>query len=335
MALDDRLLEMKKNVIRQTVKKICTEDGVKEPLINFEGCPEENKWGQLAHYHPDKHMICISKRQLQIQDFSELKRTAIHEMTHAIGFYAHNTDFTHVATEIGKSTAGLTPEWASNKETVSSQDQKSEKSDTITKNMCSVNGCLNRIDAQCGYCYKFYCQKHLEATITTTLNEVNSIKPEDAEKRVKYTQDWQKQKGHSCFEYTGIWNKWYETKKKLEQEAFDAFLDGEDTYRYIPPEPALVLTVEKNTKKPTNFNGNQITFTYKTMTDEEKKIARKKLSIDMYDKPHIISEPKRVIGKKTPNKQKVIESREPISDWEREKTEHKQSQNKTKKNSSM
>ena len=49
MALDDRLLEMKKNVIRQTVKKICTEDGVKEPLINFEGCPEENKWGQLAH----------------------------------------------------------------------------------------------------------------------------------------------------------------------------------------------------------------------------------------------------------------------------------------------
>ena len=53
------------------------------PSFNFYGCPDEEE-NQLAHYHPDSNTICISKRQLNLQSFDELRNTMVHEAAHIL-----------------------------------------------------------------------------------------------------------------------------------------------------------------------------------------------------------------------------------------------------------
>ena len=80
---DNQLLETKKKNFIEVVNRICGNRNLPLPYVNFDGCPAENR-DQLAHYHSDVNMICISKRQLFVLNFEDLEEVAAHEVAHIL-----------------------------------------------------------------------------------------------------------------------------------------------------------------------------------------------------------------------------------------------------------
>lgn len=80
---DKELLELKKKKFLEAVSRICENRNLPLPYVNFDGCPAENG-DQLAHYHSDVNMICISKRQLTALNFDDLEEVVAHEVAHIL-----------------------------------------------------------------------------------------------------------------------------------------------------------------------------------------------------------------------------------------------------------
>ena len=103
------MLAWKRKLVQHVVYLVCEATGLREPSINFKGCDQEKSQSELAHYHPDRNMICFSERQLTIQDFNTLKSTAIHEVVHALGLHEHGSEFTKLNAEISVKLARFNP----------------------------------------------------------------------------------------------------------------------------------------------------------------------------------------------------------------------------------
>lgn len=103
--LDKKLLEIKKKKFIEVVNRICKNRNLPTPYVNFDGCPEENE-DQLAHYHPDVNMICISKRQLFVLNFDDLEEVAAHEVAHIL---EPNHDINFIREENINKQSGWTP----------------------------------------------------------------------------------------------------------------------------------------------------------------------------------------------------------------------------------
>ena len=93
------IIDAKKRVFIDAVKDTCDALHLPMPEINFSG-NDDNDNNELAHSHPDSYKICISERQLKLQDTEGLKETANHEMTHLIGIIEHGNKFEKVKIEL-------------------------------------------------------------------------------------------------------------------------------------------------------------------------------------------------------------------------------------------
>jgi|GEM_PF-5444504 hypothetical protein len=82
--LNNLTLKGKKDKVIETVYLTCEFCNLSVPKINFNGCKQEKR-DQLAHYHPDEKKICISERQLKLQNLTTLEDTTIHEVIHHLG----------------------------------------------------------------------------------------------------------------------------------------------------------------------------------------------------------------------------------------------------------
>ncbi len=81
---DARLLEIRKQYALEAVANVCAKEGLPEPVVNFEGCPNETEF-QLAHYHPDLNRICISVIQLyKLKTREAIRDTMFHELAHMV-----------------------------------------------------------------------------------------------------------------------------------------------------------------------------------------------------------------------------------------------------------
>ncbi len=243
-------LKKKKELVTQTVFQVWQQFDMPNPppYVNFEGCKEEKTWNQLAHYHPDQHIICISERQLNIQNLDELKNTVIHELTHAFGVLSHGTEFRRkkagISSKIWRPPSGVSYvtgdaiNLASKKirENPEELAKVNEDSDMVkflddrskgTKNAggdltegkhCIYNDgvkkCHKPSEDKCGYCGKRLCSEHLPALIVTGLSKLRAIsRNTDYRKWKKYNEDWRSKGGHPCPEFTGLWNRWYNRYK--------------------------------------------------------------------------------------------------------------------------
>jgi len=90
--MGDHFLETKREYAQYVVKVVCEKRKFPIPSFNFAGCPGEDE-NQLAHYHRDSNRICISKRQLNLHNFDELRDTMVHEAAHIVA-YDHDDWFT-------------------------------------------------------------------------------------------------------------------------------------------------------------------------------------------------------------------------------------------------
>ncbi|ASI13754.1 membrane protein [Candidatus Mancarchaeum acidiphilum] len=93
------IIEAKKRVFTEAVMDACDALHLPVPEINFSG-DDDNNPNELAHSHPDLYKICISERQLKLQDSAGLKETANHEMTHLIGMIEHGKEFEKVKNQL-------------------------------------------------------------------------------------------------------------------------------------------------------------------------------------------------------------------------------------------
>lgn len=300
--LDTNILQWKKDLIENIVYLVCTKQNISLPNINFNGCREERP-NQLAHYHPGQHVICVSERQLRVQSLEELKRTAAHEVTHALGFHSHNADFEHMNREINIELALYNPSSVISEYDGSKTTDKLDHERKIRSgiNICSANGCNKRAVNICRYCMKRYCQTHSEALMISTLAQINMLNQYDAEKRIKLEEDWNKEGGHPCPLYTADWNTWYDKKKRVQYDAFGVFLGDDKNVASIPKEPPslFVYPIEKDAKKGLNradkiSNGSKKskgTTQYLPLTQEALKATRAKLGIDIeYTQPVKVNE---------------------------------------------
>lgn len=82
--LDNLTLKGKKDKVIETVHLTCEFCNLSVPTINFNGCKQEER-DQLAHYHQSEKKICISERQLRLQNLTTLEDTTIHEVIHHLG----------------------------------------------------------------------------------------------------------------------------------------------------------------------------------------------------------------------------------------------------------
>jgi hypothetical protein len=295
--LDADILQWKRKLIEHVVYLICIRRNISTPYINFKGCSNERP-NELAHYHPDQHVICVSERQLRVQSLEELKRTAVHEVTHALGFHSHNADFERINREINIELALYNPSSVISEHDGSKTAGKLGHGRKIRSgiNTCSANGCNKKAVNICRYCMKRYCQAHSEALMISTLAQMNMLNQYDAEKRIKLEEDWNKEGGHPCHLYTANWNTWYDKKKMAQYDAFGVFLGDDKKIASIPKEPPslFVYPIEKNAEKGPN-SGDKIsegskkskgTTQYLPLTQQDLKATRAKLGIDIeYTQP--------------------------------------------------
>lgn len=94
------ILKGKKRVFTEAVQEVCDTQNLPMPEINFDGCHYEGGGDELAHSHPEQYMICISERQLKVQNSEGLRETAYHEMTHLIGLIEHGHKFENKKNEL-------------------------------------------------------------------------------------------------------------------------------------------------------------------------------------------------------------------------------------------
>ena len=158
----DKLLELKREKVMATVHRICAKRGLPLPTINFEGCIEEFE-GQLAHYHPDANTICISERQLIIQNFDDLDATMAHEVSHIL-IQDHGPRFREE--EVTSNIAGWKPPGGivhiteENEPAFESIKEREIKPDMIR---CNYHFCRKKADlTQCHHCQNYYCEVHFE-----------------------------------------------------------------------------------------------------------------------------------------------------------------------------
>jgi hypothetical protein len=93
------ILKAKKRVFKEAVQEVCDIQNLPLPEINFDGTDEDGG-DELAHSHPELYKICISERQLKLQNSAGLKETAYHEMTHLIGLIEHGHQFEKTKNEL-------------------------------------------------------------------------------------------------------------------------------------------------------------------------------------------------------------------------------------------
>jgi len=156
----EKILEIKKKKFIEVVYKICKRRDLPIPYINFDGCPDEDE-NQLAHYHLDTHIICVSESQLiKIIDIEDV---AIHEVTHIL-VMGHGSDFMNEETI--SSISSFSPPAGTvfidgGGKTVKETFKEPKKS-KIDKIRCNYHLCRKKRKlTKCRYCGGYYCKEHI------------------------------------------------------------------------------------------------------------------------------------------------------------------------------
>lgn len=168
---DKDLLEQKKNKVIEIVNRICIKRNLPIPYINFEGCSEEDQF-QLAHYHSDINRICISERQLIKQNFEDIIKTTVHEVSH-INVQDHSGKF-YDDEEISSITnfqPGPGVVHINKKIEIDNKPIKIK----IDKIRCNYHLCRKKtILKKCKFCENYFCKEHIKPSEPQVGNYGNS-----------------------------------------------------------------------------------------------------------------------------------------------------------------
>jgi len=223
----NKILELKRNKVIEVVHRICSKRNLPIPTINFEGCEGEHE-GQLAHYHPDINTICISERQLNIQNFDDLERTMAHEVSHIL-VQDHSPRF--LEQESISNIAGWKPPAGVVHITGGSSTKKTTKKGSKTKPdkvNCNYHLCRKKAKlTQCSHCKGYFCDEHIEPYEPRIGNQPGHSRDES---------------GHPCFAYVDYLAKKKEEDDKRYSDALNKLVGKRKK------EPQVIIHESQNSK---------------------------------------------------------------------------------------
>ncbi len=232
------ILELKKQRFSEVVNRVCKKRNLSVPRLNFKGCEGEDE-NQLAHYHPDLHMICVSEIQLAKLNLEDVEQVAAHEVSH-IRVHGHGPNF--ISEEANSNLSNFRP--PAGAVVVSSNNTKTFKSKPTRedKTRCNYHICRKKTKLiQCEYCKNWYCGEHMN--------------PFEPSIKIRGSA---KISGHPCLGYL----KYSIEKEKETNEKYKVALanatrkKGKTTEYYFPD--TYVAQPHKETKEKTYTNISQI-----------------------------------------------------------------------------
>ncbi len=204
------IIKKKKEKFKEVVYRTCETRELPIPRINFDGCEAETE-EQLAHYHPNLNMICVSERQLNLLNFDDIEEVASHEVTHIL-IHEHNSDFVNehqnIKTSSWKPPRGIVH---INSNKITTQYTKKENIKKIEneikkdknkkpkrkKGECSYHLCRKKTTVYlCPHCEEYFCKEHKTPIIAL----MPPFKTQTIEDRI-LLNEWHNNKNHPCVPY--------------------------------------------------------------------------------------------------------------------------------------
>lgn len=199
----DKILEMKKNRFIKEVIIAATSRGIKPPAVTFDGelCYgyDGNQW---AHYHPERHLICVPINMLRIMDEFQLKNTAIHEVSH---FFDHTHDASFYQEMSGTGIAGLELPpgvFLTYEGMYKSEIKRDKRKERVDRTRCNYHSCRKRRTlTQCPHCDYYFCNEHISPYEPGSADNTSS---NSAVRSRAYDRALMEVAGHACGEYIGF-----------------------------------------------------------------------------------------------------------------------------------
>lgn len=301
-AFSERILEMKRQRVKEIVYLVCDKEKLPIPKINFKGCPVE-KQNELAHYHPDENKICISELQLhKLRSLVEVENTTYHELAHILELN-HGGKFIKTKNKFRLDT-WRPPRGAIfiSAEVQKELDelrvhQKPEKIE-VDKTFCNYHLCKKKRKLyQCPHCKGYFCEEHIQPIVPAHLTSEWS------------TSDSSGTNYHPCPEYVVFKKKQEEQKIEDYGKALDRLSGRRISLKY--EDTMADSRSEKNASKTGGKREPKVRATKKLNLEK----TREKLGIDVNDRSHIKSKSEyktqkieEASYKKPPNKKDDLET---------------------------
>ncbi len=174
-----KILEDKKQRIREIIYLACNKEKLPIPKINFSGCPQETQ-DQLGHYHQNENKICISVIQLyKLKSMASVEETIYHELAH-ISVPSHGDKFIKTKNKLKLNT------WRPPRGVIfisGEQQREPEKRPkerlskiSVDKIRCNYHLCRKkRALSQCPHCKSYYCKEHIKPVVPAHLGSEWSV----------------------------------------------------------------------------------------------------------------------------------------------------------------
>ncbi len=171
--LRKRIIAQKRQKVLEIVYLVCQKEGIKEPKVNFNGCPQE-KQDQLAHYHPTENKICISTAQLyKLKSMTSVENTTYHELAHMFE-QNHGPKFKQtkikLKSEVWRPPRGVVFISKEVQQQLAEQRAKLGRAVPekvkIDKTRCNYHLCRKKTKlTQCKYCKNYFCKEHIQPIV--------------------------------------------------------------------------------------------------------------------------------------------------------------------------
>jgi hypothetical protein len=212
-----KIMKAKEKRFRDCVLKASKIMGIERPLevkIWDENCPNSTSPDEIAHYHPELGLICISKSRLSELSFEGIEEVATHEVSHAFHL-DHGAEFRDTVNDASLKSWLLSHQAS----TAIRIDEKHIK--RKDENECSYHLCDSKINLkECPHCGNRYCEKHIEPRMSLNLHQVSFAKEP---LRSILDKEYRREDGHPDWDYTkSAWVKLEEDAKKEGDKLWEA-----------------------------------------------------------------------------------------------------------------
>jgi predicted nucleic acid binding AN1-type Zn finger protein len=220
MEFEEKLTKAKEWMFKDYVieaSKILNLPFTPEVKIWDEACPYSRP-NEIAHAHPDTHLICISRSILKDLTLEEIKETAIHETVHML-YFGHDIDF-HTTLSETELFSWILEHFRPEIEIKKRRGRIKLKEIKIDKNVCNYHLCKKRDKLRkCHHCKGLFCKEHIKPRIPG-IPSPTSTKKED----IAFMEEYHKPGGHPCFPYVDYWKAEQERKEKEYMKALDRLI---------------------------------------------------------------------------------------------------------------
>jgi len=244
---EERLLEMKKGVFENAVRRCAKELGLDyAPKVSVTETPCPMSSGnEIAHIHPEEGIICIWQSKLAVLDFDTIEQVAAHEVAHLVSVKhggLHARTQSELQQKIWRPPGGVVVIDGSEKGVKHGRRSKVKK--RVSKNVCAYHDCNVKTRLRkCKFCGRYFCNDH-----------INPAPPSFPFSRDPVKMQMWREPGHPCPEH-------YDDLQRAKKEDLDKRWKALDELKkvrgpVVPEDFKLKPTPSENLERPRKTRRN-------------------------------------------------------------------------------